>query len=368
MAVGRIGVGIIGVAPGRSWAAVAHIPALNALPGYEVVALSTTKAESAAAAAKVFDVPHAFASHAELVAHPDVDLVAVTVKVPHHRELVEAALAAGKMVLCEWPLGNGLDEAVAMADRARSLGIHTAVGLQARAAPVVNYVRDLVADGYVGQVLSTTLVGSGMAWGAFSDRPNAYTADRRNGASLLTIPFGHTVDALCYCLGEFQALSATLAARRTSFTLVETGEQLPMTTDDQVAVTGVLAGGAVASIHYRGGISRGTNMLWEINGTEGDLQVTSIGGHAQIFDLALAGARGQDQQLKPLPVPETYRWCPAELAGPAVNVAQAYVRLAADLRDGSHLCPDFDVAIRRHRMIAAVEEAAATGRSVRLSG
>ena len=42
---------------------------------------------------------------------PEVDLVVVTVKVPHHRELVPSALEAGKHVYCEWPLGNGLAEA-----------------------------------------------------------------------------------------------------------------------------------------------------------------------------------------------------------------------------------------------------------------
>ena len=55
---------------------------------------------------------------------------------------------------------------------------------------------------------------------------------------------------------------------------------------------------------------------------------------------------------------------PKDLAGPAVNVAQAYARYAADLRDGTRLCADFDDAVRRHRMIAAIEESAASGRRV----
>src|SRR5262245_19435764 len=115
---GKIGVGVIGVQPDRSWAAIAHIPAMKALPQNEVVALSTTKQSSADESAKRYGVPRAFDNHAALVAHPDVDVVAVTVKVPHHFELVSAALNAGKAVYCEWPLGNGLDEAVRMAELA----------------------------------------------------------------------------------------------------------------------------------------------------------------------------------------------------------------------------------------------------------
>lgn len=53
----------------------------------------------------------AFDNHQDLVNSADVDVVAVTVTVPHHLELATAALDAGKAVCCEWPLGNGLDEA-----------------------------------------------------------------------------------------------------------------------------------------------------------------------------------------------------------------------------------------------------------------
>ena len=66
-----------------------------------------------------------------------------------------------------------------------------------------------------------------------------------------------------------------------------------MTTDDQVGVTGLLEGGAALSIHYRGGRSRGTNLLWEINGDEGDLQLTAVGGQAQIFEMTVRGGKGR---------------------------------------------------------------------------
>src|SRR5437867_13424744 len=91
-----LGVGIIGVSPVRGWAATAHIPALRALPNYEIRALSGHSAESAREAGEVFGVSAVFSDHKQLVSQPDIDVVAVTVKVPHHRELVSAALAAGR--------------------------------------------------------------------------------------------------------------------------------------------------------------------------------------------------------------------------------------------------------------------------------
>src|SRR3954463_9666766 len=202
----RLGVGIIGVSPARGWAATAHIPALRALANYEIRALSAHSAESARAAGEAFGVSAVFSDHQQLVTQPDIDMVAVTVKVPHHRELVSAALAAGKAVYCEWPLGRDLDDARAMAALAAEQGVRTVVGLQARQAPAIEFIQELLRDGYVGEVLSTTMVGLSIP-GDVVGRPNAYMLDTTNGANLLTIALGHSLDALNYLLGEFADLS-----------------------------------------------------------------------------------------------------------------------------------------------------------------
>src|SRR5213076_1010481 len=174
-----LGVGIIGVSPVRGWAATAHIPALRALPKYEIRALSAHTAESARAAGEAFGVRAVFSDHEQLLTRPDVDVVAVTVKAPLHRELVSAALAAGKAVYCEWPLGRDLDEARAMAALAAEKRVRTIVGLQARQAPAIEFVRELLSDGYVGEVLSTTMIGLSVP-GDVVIQPNVYMLDRNN--------------------------------------------------------------------------------------------------------------------------------------------------------------------------------------------
>src|SRR5256712_1277966 len=273
--VKRIRVGIIGANPDRGWAAQAHIPALKSLSNdFEITALSTSRRESAVPASKLVGAPLAFDNHKDLVNSAVVNVVAVTVKVPYHLELATAAIDAGKAVYCEWPLGNGLKEAETLAALAKKKGVLAVAGLQARSAPAVAYVRDLVEHGYVGEVLSTTLVGSGMGWGPTVEPFNAYLNDKKNGATMLSIALGHTADALCYCLGEVRELSATMTIRRKSFTIAGTEETRPMNADDQVGVTGLLEGGAALSIHYRGGRSRGTNLLWAINGPPGDPPAT----------------------------------------------------------------------------------------------
>ena len=241
-----LGVGIIGVSPVRGWAATAHIPALRALPNYEIRALSAHRAESARAAGEAFGVSAAFSDHEQLVTQPDIDVVAVTVKVPHHRELVFAALAAGKAVYCEWPLGRDFDDARAMASLAAEQGVRTVVGLQARQAPAIEFVQELLSGGYLGEVLSTTMVGLSVL-GDVLGQPNAYMLDKANGANVLTIAVGHSLDILNYVLGEFADLSAVSNLRRPLITIEETGERIVKTAPDQIAVIGTLTSGATAS-------------------------------------------------------------------------------------------------------------------------
>jgi predicted dehydrogenase len=347
--------------PGRSWAAVAHVPALRALPhDFDIIGVANTSSESAEKAAAAMSIDRAFADVAELVAAPEVDIVAVTVKVPHHLDIVKTAIAAGKHVYCEWPLGNGLAEAETLAGLARAKGVLGVVGTQARVAPEIVYLRQLIEDGFVGEVLSTTLVARAGGWGGSIPvrKTGAYLLDADNGATMLTIPFGHTLAALRDVLGEVTSLSSVLATRRTQAVALDTGETLPVTAPDQVLVSGLLASGAPVSIHYRGGSARdGDGLLWEINGSDGDLLVTGSSGHTQMVQLSLAGGRGDDKELKPIAVPADLRTGWPDNAVPG-NVARVYARMAADLRNGTRTAPSFDDAVAVHGIIAAIEDAA----------
>src|ERR1700694_3117837 len=148
----KIRVGIVGASANRGFASIAHIPALRALPHFEIAAVCTTRQESAVMAARHYGVPLAFADPEKLARHPNVDLVTVSVKVPDHYRPVLAAIEAGKHVYCEWPLGRDTDEAIRLHDAAERAGVRHAVGLQSQMSPAINYVKDLVAEGYVGQV------------------------------------------------------------------------------------------------------------------------------------------------------------------------------------------------------------------------
>ena len=357
----KIRVGIVGASPKRGFASIAHFPALKGLPQFEIAAVCSSSRDSAEAAAKHYGVKLAFADPAEMARHPDIDLVTVSVKAPDHYKPVMAAIEAGKHVYCEWPLGRTTDEAIKMLEAANRKGIRHAVGLQGRAAPAINYVKDLIAEGYLGKPLSATMIGCAPNWGATLE--GGYQADRNNGANLMTVTGGPTLDALCLCLGEFRELTAHVVSQRDTIAEQGTGKILPKTSPDQLTVSGILSSGAVAACQIRGGVNRGTAFLLEIHGDKGDLVVTPTSrASMQRQELTVQGAQGDKAPLAPLPIPAKYRWVPEDMSKESpYNVAQVYMKLAEAIRDGKPAYPGFEAAVQRHRMLDAITRASETG-------
>jgi predicted dehydrogenase len=361
---GALRVGIVGLSAERGWAAAAHVPAIQAVDGVELVGGCASSPESSARAATAHGLHRVYETAEALAASDDVDLLVITVKVSRHRQLVETAVNAGKAVLCEWPLGNGLAEAEQLARQAMERGVPNFVGLQVLSAPFIAHLKDVVASGEIGEVLSTSILASGAAWGVTMPSDQVYLLDPAEGATMLTIPMGHTLAGVEEVLGQITNVQGTTAIRRTTALEVPAGTVHERGTPDQVAVMGALASGATLVMHYRGGMSKATNFHWEINGSLGDIVVTGANGQMQmgLFQTSMAG-RGQDS-LHPLPTPAEYEHVHGIAATkPAYVVAHAYERLVRSLRSGTKTLPDFADGVRHHRLLAAIEQAASTGTS-----
>ena len=358
---GTIRVGTVGatVTPGGSgWGAHAHVPALGALPGYELKAVCTAHAETARASADQFGAALAFDNYDAMLASPEVDLVAVVVRVPGHYDLVMKALQAGKQVFCEWPLGRTLAEAEEMASTANARSLRTIVGLQAQSDPAIMYARDLVRDGFLGEVQAVNFTSTSQAV-TQRGAGRIWQGDRRNGANTLTIAAGHSIDALCYVLGEFEELSARLATNITEWRNPDTGETMHVDSPDWISVTGRLVGGAQTSFLVTTVPANPSGTRWEIFGREGTLVLSA--GSVNQGPIRITGSRGREP-LEVMEPPNRYRLVPADVpSGAPFNVAQAYVRYA----EGNAFHPDFNDAVTRHALIEAIERSAAEGRAVR---
>ncbi|MCY9656586.1 Gfo/Idh/MocA family oxidoreductase [Paenibacillus chondroitinus] len=361
----KIGVGIIGASPSNpGWAVAAHIPAVQALPDFQLVAVSTSNRESAEAAAEAFGVP-GFDNYQDLIQHPDVDLVVIAINVQYHYDIARAAIEAGKMVYSEWPLGMSTEQAQDLVNRAKEAGVRTFIGLQARYSPAIQHARDLITQGYIGNVLATTLSGTALIWEPVTIQKFAYTYDVNAGATMLASAGLHAIDGLNYVLGDYDNVSAKLEVRHPEVQIADNGTTLKVTAPDHMAIIGTLESGVLATTLYRSGTSRDFDLRWEIIGTDGELVITAdFNGNMQNTELKLRGGKGEDKTLGEIVIPSQYTEDIESIPeGPArsSNIGKFYASLAKDLREGTTETPDFAHALKRHRLYDTIMTASRTG-------
>src|SRR4249919_1719082 len=153
LGVGMVGYAFMGAAHSQAWRTAGRFFDLPLAPS--MVAVSGRNAEAAGQAARRLGWANVETDWRQLIARDDVQLVDVCTPGDTHAEIAIAALEAGKHVLCEKPLANTVDEAVAMADaaaKARIGGIRAMVGFTYRRVPAVALARQLVEEGRIGEV------------------------------------------------------------------------------------------------------------------------------------------------------------------------------------------------------------------------
>ena len=355
-----VGVGIVGLSARGGWGAGAHVPALTAAGGFELRGLVGGSAASARAASEAHGVP-SYASPEQLARADDIDLVVVTVKTPRHRELVLPALAAGRPVFCEWPLATDLTEAKELAAAARA--VPTFVGLQGRSSPTFRWLADLVSEGYVGEVLSATVSSTVIEWGGPVAEGMRYTLDRALGATMLGIAFGHAIDSASMVVGELQDVVATTAVRHPYVPLGHGDRLVPMTADDQIAISGRLSNGAVLSAHQRGGTAAGSGFSMVVDGTLGTLEIAAR-DHPHVVPVTVRGARrGEPLAVLTGPAGDPYRHLAST---PIHTLVHAYAGIGRELHGAPSTVPDFAQAVTRHRLLEAIMRSAETGSRITL--
>ncbi len=353
-------VGVIGASAKRGWARNTHVPALLALPDYELAAVCTSHKDTAESSAKHFGVLESYHDHRLMLENADLDVVAVSVRVPFHYRLTMDALNAGKHVYTEWPLGSNLDEAIEMAELARVKNVSTMIGLQARVSPVFLRARELIDQGYVGKILSSrlTLINPGILSRTSTD---IWQNDRSTGVNTFTISFAHPIDALCMCLGEFKEVSAILSTQVKKWQATDTGKEVDVNSPDNVMISGILESGAAVSVHVATIPWNGSGYQFEIYGTEGTLVLDSP-AHAQMGGVNIRGSDSEKRKLEVIEVPDGLSSLPDSVrSGVVSNVAHMWKKFANNICDGVPVETDFELAVRLHRFLNVIERASDTG-------
>lgn len=348
-----LNVGIVGANSQRSWARVAHVPALHALPDFRLTAVATTKRATAEAAAAAFGASEAYDDFRLLVESPNVDIVVVSVRVPLHLAVVTAALRAGKHVYCEWALGASIEEAEAMADLAERQGVRTAIGLQGQMTPAARRAAELVRSGALGRPLHASIYSPHTGYGPRFASAQAYLMDPKSGANLTYILGGHTLDLAIRILGPLQTVAALPSIMYRDVELTDPPGHVRRSTPDHIFIHGRHASGCALGIELAGNRPTGTPFRLDLAGTSGELSLTGFHPYGfQSSELAL-------EATIPFPAPEP-KVAP-ELTGTPINVAELYAAFGRDIRTGTRTVPDFRHAARLTRLTRAIDRAGLSG-------
>ncbi|MBV9328104.1 MAG: Gfo/Idh/MocA family oxidoreductase [Chloroflexi bacterium] len=363
--VDKIRLGFVGANVHAVWASQSHYPALLASPDVEVTAVCTTRRESAEEAREALGARLAFSDWREMVVSPEIDAVAVVVRVPEHYGPTRAALEASKHVYTEWPLGRTTAEAEELANLARSAGVRTVVGLQSRVSPTLMQMKELLGSRYLGEVLSAHVSGFRVGYSRLP-ASRTWQADASNGANTLTIAFGHVVDALRFVAGDFARVRSLVTTQSPRWYATDSEQTVEVTSPDNVLVSGTLVSGAVASVHVGAVPWAGSGFRMQVFGSEGTLVVSGSISSQRGETLQLRAARGT-HQLVDLEAPDRFFFVPRDFPrGDPFNVGQMYSLFAESIRAGRSVAPTFETAVGLHRFLDAVRQSSEAGHEVRL--
>lgn len=196
-----------------SWASQGHLPYLLSDRGrarYQIVALlnsSKAAAEKAIEAYGLAPGTKAYGSPFDLAADENVEIVVCTTRVDVHYDAVKPSIEAGKAIFVEWPLAENVGRATELAELAKVSGAQTLVGLQARVAPSVLKVKEVLQSGAIGQVLSSDIQAyTPFGGGQSISEGLAYFLDKKLGGNPVTIAFGHSEELLSQLIVDCRSL------------------------------------------------------------------------------------------------------------------------------------------------------------------
>jgi predicted dehydrogenase len=242
----------VGVLGAGAWAQSAHIPGYKRDSRCTLVAIADPVVERAQALAKQFDIPSVYASHEELIAREDIDLVDVCTPSATHFDLAWRALEAGKHVLCEKPVAYDYRETQRAAAFARAKGLKTKLGFTFRYSPAMQYMKRLIDDGFVGTPFIFNGYEQNSQW--LNPRTPLRQADHTADQSVIQVSslegYGAPIMDLAHLFmgSRFQQVVGTMKNFIPERVVRATGTMMRMNIDDGDIFIGEFASGAIGSI------------------------------------------------------------------------------------------------------------------------
>jgi predicted dehydrogenase len=339
-----------------------YLPALADHPSGQIVAVCGRDLDRARAVAETWSIPNAYSDWNAMLGS-EVDAVIVAAPNETHYEISMAALERGLPVLCEKPLGMTVAEAHEMADSARRRDAITMVPFTYRFMPTNQFVKQLIADGYVGRPYHLS-----MRYFAGYARDSAYAwrfDEATAGSGILGDLGSHWLDMARWFLGEVSAVSAHSDCfvdrdprpDGSSYTQLE----------DSAVILARFESGASATLEVRAVCWEGTPFgqihELDLHGSDGTLHALNDWDTVQEVRGVRAGERGP---AKPLPIPDS-AWSGAPRDRVHDTYRHIFRRTEAMTRgwvtaiaEGRKVEPDFATGARVQELVAAAVTSAAT--------
>ena len=279
-----------------------YLPALAAHPAAQVVAVCGRRSEPAASFASQWGIAQWFVDPVAMLNEVQLDAVIIATANDSHFELAMAALDRGLHVLCEKPLALNADQAAAMAERAHTSGAITMVPFTYHYMPMNRWVRQLVADGYVGRPLHINL----RYYTSYAfDTAYSWRFDREIAGSGIIGDLGpHWVHLARWLLNDTETQVSALSSRSVERDLRPDGNDYERL-EDSAVLTVRYASGAygvlqVSAVCWEGTPFGQTHHL-EIHGDAGTIYATCDWDMVQEVRGLCAGDSGGAQVL---PIPD----------------------------------------------------------------
>ncbi len=236
------------------------------------------------------------------------------------------------------------------------------MGLQRRMGPSARYVRDLLAQGYIGNLRSVRMHVSIEYFGPIRPPSLEWTLPAANFSHLLSIYGGHFFDLLFHLVGQPNAVNAIVATQFPTLTLSRTGEIFPNETPDEVMAQGRLSNDALYSVQIEAGKLNNAGLQIDLTGTDGDLKISNTKSFGNVADNRIEGARGSGRRWETLPVPAAYKLpASSSLDASVQDLLHLYAAFTTDTTSRTYQVPGFSEAVQMHQFIDAVMKASETG-------
>ena len=229
------------------WARQAHVPALRALAGVELVACVGATLDEGQAFASEFGIPAAYKSLEELLEEATPDILAIVAPDDVHALAARLALERGVAVFCEKPLANDAATAFALAELEGETGVAATVGFSFRFSPALQAMQRDLSTGVLGEPWFIELYEHNPQFHPSRGRPMNWKGDPEHAAAGALFEYGsHVVDLARWLMGDVEAVS-------TCFTRVRPDARLDDITTLQLRFGEHASGILVASWVLAGG-------------------------------------------------------------------------------------------------------------------